>query len=134
MNRSDALIKIKKCLALATSNNPHEAAAAMRQAQKLMQRFDISDADVGITDVSECATKARNVEAVNWEVSLAHLVAKAFSCQVHGKVCHSYTENLRKRRDRRYVFVGVGAASEVAAYTFDVLSRQCAKDRRQHMA
>lgn len=36
MNRDQALSKIKKCLALAASANPHEAAAGTRQAQKLM--------------------------------------------------------------------------------------------------
>ena len=30
MTRDEALKKIKKCLALAASANPHEAAAAMR--------------------------------------------------------------------------------------------------------
>jgi hypothetical protein len=35
MDRETALTKIKKCLALAKSSNEHEAAAAMRQAQKL---------------------------------------------------------------------------------------------------
>ena len=134
MNPQNALLKIKKCLALATSSNPHEAAAAMRQAQKLMERFGISEDDIDIAEVTESAIKSRNVEAVNWEVILSHMVAKAFSCQVYGKVTKSYNDNLRLRRERKYDSVGVGASSEIAAYAFDVLSRQCAKDRRSHMA
>ena len=31
------------------------------------------------------------------------------------------------------MYVGVGAAPEVAGYSYDVLSRQCAKDRRAYM-
>ena len=36
------LDKIKKCLVLASSANEHEAAAALRQAQKLMEAHGIS--------------------------------------------------------------------------------------------
>ena len=51
MTRDEALDKIKKCLALAASPEAHEAAAALRQAQKLMAQFglmcafDVDDAD-----------------------------------------------------------------------------------------
>ncbi len=34
--------KIKKCLALSSSDNPHEAAAAMRQAHALMAAHGVS--------------------------------------------------------------------------------------------
>lgn len=44
--RSRVLDKIKKCLALGKSPNEHEAAAALRQAQKLMTMHSISDDDV----------------------------------------------------------------------------------------
>ncbi len=46
MTRDKALAKIKKCLALGRSTNPHEAAAAMRQAQKLMAEHGLNDTDV----------------------------------------------------------------------------------------
>ena len=37
-NRREKLIsRLKKCLALSASPEPHEAAAALRQAQKLMR-------------------------------------------------------------------------------------------------
>jgi hypothetical protein len=38
MDHSKALEKIKKLLRLAASDNPHEAAAAMRQARALMEK------------------------------------------------------------------------------------------------
>lgn len=37
MNDQRILERIKKCLALSQSSEPHEAAAALRQAQKLME-------------------------------------------------------------------------------------------------
>lgn len=46
MDRNKAIGKIKKCLALSKSSEPHEAAAAMRQAQKLMQAFEVDEHEV----------------------------------------------------------------------------------------
>jgi hypothetical protein len=47
MDKAKILDKIKKCLALGKSPNEHEAAAAMRQAQKLMERNGITEKDLG---------------------------------------------------------------------------------------
>ena len=44
MNKKDVIEKIKKCLALSKSANQHEAATALRQAQSLMEKYNI-DAD-----------------------------------------------------------------------------------------
>ena len=46
-NRREKLIsRLKKCLALSASPEPHEAAAALRQAQKLMRELDLTEADL----------------------------------------------------------------------------------------
>ena len=47
------LSKIKKCLALSKSSNEHEAAAALRQAQKLMELHGICEAEVELVDFGE---------------------------------------------------------------------------------
>ena len=46
------LDKIKKLMALAGSNNPHEAANALRKAQLLMQQYQLSEADVELSDIA----------------------------------------------------------------------------------
>lgn len=46
MDKERAIARIKKCLALSKSPNEHEAAAALRQAQKLMASHGISEEDV----------------------------------------------------------------------------------------
>ena len=51
----DKIIAKVKCLALAKSSNEHEAANALRQAQKLMQAHGISDLDVEHVDIQEKA-------------------------------------------------------------------------------
>jgi len=58
--------KIKKCLALATSSEPHEAAAAMRQAQKLMELHGIGQIDVKRSDIGEVQVSSKvSVSKVN---------------------------------------------------------------------
>lgn len=133
MTRDEALDKIKKCLALAASPEAHEAAAALRQAQKLMAQFGLSEADVTLADVAEVRQQAQNVPMVPWEVALASLVATAFGCETYTTQRMKLGKSLQVRRLRYYVFVGVGPAPEVAGYAFDVLARQCAKDRRRHI-
>lgn len=129
MTRNEALQKIKKCLALAASPEAHEAAAAMRQAQKLMQQFGLTAEDVSLADVEEKGAKACNASLQQWEAMLVVLVAQAFGCQ--------YFTSQRRifgRTERTFVFVGVSPAAEVATYAYEVLARQCAKDRKAHMA
>ncbi|MCD2164685.1 DUF2786 domain-containing protein [Comamonas koreensis] len=133
MTRDEALQKIKKCLALASSPNAHEAAAALRQAQKMMQQFGLNEVDIGLADVAERDQEARNVPLVRWESLLANMVASAFGCTVITRIGTKYLPGLKLRRIRKWVFIGVGAAPEIAGYAFDVLSRQCAKDRRAYI-
>lgn len=132
MTRDQALAKIKKCLALAKSQNPHESAAAMRQAQKLMAEYSLDEQDVTLAEVSESSAMARSNILNLWEVALSNLVATAFGCEMYCNrrrmlVGFGYPSKLN------YVFVGVGAAAEVASYTYDVLARQCAKARLEHI-
>lgn len=134
MTRDEALDKIKKCLALSSSANEHEAAAALRQAQKLMARFNLVDADVALSEVAEVRQRAQNAPLVSWEVELASLIANAFGVEHYTSTTWLPSKSLQLRRHRYFVFVGVGAAPEVAGYAFDLLARQCAKSRRAHMA
>ena len=49
MTTPEAVIdKIRKCMALAESENEFEAAAALRQAQRLMQQHGLSSDDVEV--------------------------------------------------------------------------------------
>ena len=48
MDQEKIIDKIKKCLALAKSDNPHEAATALRQAQKLMEQHNLTEQDISL--------------------------------------------------------------------------------------
>lgn len=52
------LEKIKKCLRLATSDNPAEAAAGLRQAQKLMAMHGLTQSDLELSEVSSHRVKS----------------------------------------------------------------------------
>ena len=134
MEHEKIIEKIKKCLALSNSDNPHEAAAALRQAQKLMQMHGLSELDVQLSDVQELKAKASTVDTVNWEVMLANLIADAFGCHILSSSENSLTQKLQLRRQRFYHFVGIAPAADIAQYAFEVLTEQCAKARRRHIA
>jgi hypothetical protein len=132
MDKDAALSKIKKCLALAKSANPHEAAAAMRQAQALMKAHNLSEVDISLADVKEHPTKAPSNRISMWQSRLARSVAEAFGCDLFYSLVQLGWLARTKRTD--VVFLGIGAAPEVAAYAFNVLLRQCMKDRQAHIA
>lgn len=133
MTRDQALAKIKKCLALAKSTNPHEAASAMRQAQKLMAEYSVSDHDMSLIDVNEVRAKAVSSAANAWEVRLVNLVCDAFGCENFSSVSGCYNDSGNYVRKHEYVFIGTDAAPTIAAYAYEVLSRQCAKARQEHI-
>lgn len=132
MTRDQALSKIKKCLALASSANPHEAAAGMRQAQKLMSEHGLNEADVQLSDVATqtCATPTNSKPL--WEVSLAQIIGDTFGCDHIWSSQRTYIGS-RYVRKCKVIFIGTGPAAQIAGYAWDVLSKQCAKARLAHI-
>jgi len=133
MDRETAIAKIKKCLALGRSANEHEAAAAMRQAQALMRMHGITDEALQLSDVSEAGAPARSAALPQWEVFLSEAVADAFACSVIILRGNRLAWEKQHRRTK-YLFIGAGAAPQIAAYAQDVLARQCARARLAHIA
>lgn len=129
MNRK-VLDKIKKCLALAKSSNANEAAAAMRQAQKLMGIHGVTAADVAISDVESHIAKAgAGMTPPSHVAMLANMVARAFGAELIYCPQHD-----GERWHGRFEFYGVNGAAEVAGYAFEVLGRQLKRDRNAYLA
>lgn len=121
MDKKTAIEKIKKCLALSKSANEHEAAAALRQARALMEKFNVSDLEMLAAEVSESNAKAGAKRApAMWENGLAGIVSEAFGCKLIFASGWSGSS---------WRFVGCGAAPEIAQYAFTVLLRQVKKAR-----
>jgi hypothetical protein len=131
MDKKTAISKIRKCMALAQSSEPHEAAAAMRQAQKMMERFGIEHPELLAAGVAEeWARSSAKKTPPRYEATLANIVAKAFSCKV---LFSSRLNDTITAMVGGYSFIGVTPSSDVAAYTFGVLIRQVKKARVEYI-
>lgn len=128
MSNSRILEKIQKCMALSESSNAAEAAAGLRQAQKLMAKHNLNASDLELHTVSEAvargATKAKTLPV--WVAALRCTIAEVFNCEVinrcwrMGGTWYNYA-----------VFIGVGEKPAAAQYTYEVLFRQITSDRNR---
>lgn len=128
--------KIKKCLALAKSSNPNEAATALRQAHALMEKHGISTHEVSMSDIGESTADMKTMsreKPAAWESHLAYIVAKCFGCRllVKRKI---YKFGAKKKNSGAYIFIGLRHQSEIAAYTAEVLIRKCKSARQKFLS
>lgn len=134
-DREKALDKIKKCLRLAKSSNEHEAAAALRQARKLMEAMNISDADVAASEASEARAKSgASTNPVAWESQLAHLVADVLGCSVIFFEQNPIERKWDGARPGEWTFIGCGPSAEIATHAFTVLYRRLKAARADYIA
>lgn len=124
MTREKALDKIRKLLALAGSDNPHEAAAALRQAQALMRKYSVDDAAVAMSQVQQSSASAAREAFPLWLSLLVSVVADAFACK-------AWLDCAYQRRGLVH-FLGVDAKPEIATYAFTVLRRQLTASRARY--
>lgn len=122
--------KIEACLALAGSDNPNEAATALRQAQKLMAEYGLTHLDLATARISEQATKTRAGKTPpGYLGGLVSMVANAFG-----------THPIYRRQPSRttasseLAFIGPESNARISAYAFEVLQRQLIRDRSQYLA
>ena len=131
------LSKIKKCLALSSSPNPHEAAVAMNQAKALMRKHGVDAHHVTMSEIGESQTNSRTMsrdKPANWEAYLITTIGKAFGCKtIFGKQFCT-TGNRRYLNQGQFIFIGQKAQTEIAAYTAEVLSRKCKSARQKWIA
>ena len=117
VDRNTAIRKLKACLRLSKSSNPNEASAAMRQAQKLMQLYDLTTADADDVAVCSHETRYRGKKGLPRRLqSLGNTVATVFRCIALGVTRHG--------ERARVVFVGPGSMPELALYAYVQLERQ----------
>lgn len=123
------LDKIKKCLALSKSSEPHEASAALRQAQKLMQMHNVSDIHIKFTDIGKQNVKSKfSVSRVkDYELNLIKMIAQAFGCRVIWTRSSSYSENVYGQ----YTLIGLSSQVQLCAYTCDVMQRKLVKAKNE---
>ncbi len=126
MDRLKIIDKIHKCLRLSESGNPNEAAAALRQAQALMRKYEIKEEDVRSSEIQEASAHSGGYfNPPYWAVALSELIAQAFECRAY----------ISRKDEERPVFrfIGVDCSAAISAYTFTVLYRQLRRSRRLYM-
>lgn len=124
------LEKIKKCMALAGSDNPAEAAAALRQAQKMMEKHGLTASDLRLSEVGEAESKgaSQSKSLPNWVVGLRHMIGGVFGTEVINRFWLRFGTYYNVP-----VFVGLGDRPQAAQYTYEVLFRQISADRRRYL-
>lgn len=125
------LAKIKKLLNLARrSSNSHEAATALNQAQALMRKHKLSQNDVDLMDITRKASKGAPSHAQSiprYMTFLGQLICRAMGVNCY----YSFQRNfMNGQKQNTVIFFGPDERPEIAAYAFDVLSRQMVKARR----
>ncbi|RLM23630.1 hypothetical protein BIY29_10025 [Brenneria alni] len=127
------LQRIKKLLNLARrTTNAGEAANAMRQAQALMHQHGVTATDVDLMEINEASSKSAPSQAntpPKYMLNLAELIRRVF-----GVNCYISFAPDSISTKRIVVFFGPNERPQVAAYAFDVLSRQLMKARREFIA
>jgi hypothetical protein len=137
--RERIIAKIKKCLALGKSSEPHEAASAIRQAQKLMEKFGIEADDVEgdlINNELVITPEPPKRKYPLYMVGIFQTVARAFGVQALfctvtvPKRGPEATWNVDYRLGVRYF--GTGNAPMMAKYTHEVMWNAMMKSWRSH--
>ncbi|MDT4843656.1 hypothetical protein FQZ97_775910 [compost metagenome] len=129
MDQDRIFAKIKKCLEMAKGkgSNPNEAEIALRQAHKLMEAYNLQMGDVLASMAGEAKVAAGSEsDPPAWRVRLAHVCAEAFG--THFIISSPWFEHAS------FIFIGCGAAPELAGYAYQVLERQLQKARRDYLA
>ncbi len=130
MSNQKIIERIKKLLRLAArSTHEGEAANALSQAQKLMEKHGLDTNAPELSDVCEMdiASKIKSKRPPAYFGGLVWLVAKSFGCDVHRVTdwfdgCH------------KVVFTGHNERPEVATYVYEVFERQLLKARKEYIA
>lgn len=135
MTNDRILDKIKKCLALSASDNEGEAAAALRQAQKLMEMHGITAEALTGADIGESRAKSTAcTKPAAWESALCWMLSKAFGCQ---PLVHKGWFNKRTNSNGQlaeFIYIGLKHQALTASYAHDVLRRQIVKARTKYLA
>lgn len=128
--RKKYMAKIQKLMRLANNtSSPEEAASAIAKAQAFMREHGISDTEVTFLEVSSSSSKGAPSDAKKMPLYMSHLastIEKAFVV----KCVFSWRMTSRWTPKRVVSFYGQDGRDVVAAYAFDVLSRQLRAARK----
>ena len=118
--------KVQKLLALSQSSNANEAAAAAAAANKLIDQYRLSEADIQTSDsesdplVEDDGFIYETGRIVPWKSSLAIALSKHYGCALFNS-----THFPNGRQASRYKLVGRTSDIKIAKYMFNWLMLEC---------
>lgn len=130
--RDRIISKIQKCLALSKSSNSNEAAAALRQAQKLMEAYAITERELNGSQVVSVLVVTVEPPKRKWPMYMVLIVntcCKAFGVQALSDIAWV---NGKPRFAMRYF--GPESRAQLAAYAHEVMFRQLWNQWREYAA
>ena len=116
------LRRLKKVLALTESAEPGEAAAALKQAKSIMDKYGLDAVDARASDVHRSESKLGGSDVPAWESRLISVVKDVLGVAVLIRRQEKAKGHTRKRATA--IFIGEGSQAQIATYTFEVLRRQ----------
>jgi hypothetical protein len=134
--KTNILTRIKNLFSLAANNtSEHEAGQALQKARQLMTEHKLTEFDLrDVTEQDERSGREFGMLKVPDYISiLAAKIAELFEVNVWWMSCRNVNEaRTRYIYKCQPVFVGNEVKIEIAAYTFEVLSRNLEKGRKNY--
>ncbi len=122
------LRKIERCMALSSSANANEAGIALRQAQKLMAEYGLTQLDVAAASIEEETVDSKSgKKPPRFIETLATMVAAGFGTEVIYSLRYS-----RSGYVGQWSFIGPDGAPRISSYAYTVLQRKLLQDRKAY--
>lgn len=133
-NREKTIEKIRKLLSLATSSNENEATNAAAQAQKLISKFQIEQAEIDSEtkvkqELISCTIETGSKSNILWKERLATILSQVNNCDFYTQKRES-TEKSKTNPDKVassytvYFVVGSKSNVELVQILFELISNQ----------
>ena len=126
MSKIDSIIeKVQKLLALAKSSNINEAAAATAAANKLIDQYRLSEADLSLSSeddqlIEDDGFIYETGRIIPWKNSLAITLAKHYGCAMFNSTIYP-----NGRKVSRYKLIGKKSDIQITKYMFSWLTAEC---------
>lgn len=126
-NKTDIVIKkVKALLSLSSSANVHEAAAAAAAANKLIDQYRLSEADLDVQEEDALVEDDEPVystgRVVSWKNNLVINLARHYGCAVFNNVLKP-----NGRKYSQYKLVGRCSDIKITKYMFSWLVSECSR-------
>lgn len=118
-NRKNIIDRIKSLFERTTENGctEAEAIAAALAAQRLIARYDVTDAELSERRTDEPVVEVYSVKVSrNWAAELASVIARSFRCKTY-----RHREGCRGEKMKNFVFMGCETDATAARVAFDHL-------------